>query len=193
MLVLFVAMLAFVVGRCSAPDGTDATAAYDSSTTSTTWPPDEPHHLMLDEPEAFLTSLRDRLDPPITVQRVVFYPTSAFADVQDPDEPRHLDEYSFRDGALAPEATPVAAGRLEEWEDQLFTLEVVRAEVIRSVARRAVAEFAELENGELTHMVVSRSYEGPIEILVYVNDPIRGGSGFMRTDVQGEILDVSHD
>lgn len=191
--VLVIVLLAFLLGRCTAPEGAQGATGPDGTvaTTSTTWAADEEHHLILDEPDAFLTALRRQIDGPVTVSRVIFYPDSAFADVQDPTHPSHLDEYSFRDGVLDPEPSPVAAGRLETWEDSLFTLEVVHADVIRSVGRRAVQEFDDLENGELTHLVVSRSYGGDLEIDVYVSDSIRGGSGYLSADAQGNVLDIS--
>lgn len=189
--VLVVAMVAFLVGRCTAPEGGAGEATGAATTTSTTWAPEDAPHLMLEEPDAFLDALRDRIDGPIVIRRIAFYPDNAWVEVQDPANERHLDSYSFRDGVLDAEPQPVAAGPLEDWEDELFTLETVKADVVRDLSRQALVEFGNLEHAQLTHLVVSRSYEGPPEIYVYVSDPIRGGGGYLVADTQGEVVDIN--
>jgi hypothetical protein len=199
---LFVAMVSFVVGRCSAPDSGDDTATTDSIEVDVevpeTWAPETAPDLVLERPDAFLDSLYEQFDGRrLNVAGMTIYPQYAYAEVQDPDNERHLDEYDFRDGYLQPESTPVAAGRFEDWEPTLFTLETVQADVIRSVARDALDEFAELENGQISYLSIERSYDsdagvysGPVQITVYVSDPVRGGSGTVRTSAQGEVLEV---
>lgn len=192
-LVVVVAIVAFSAGRCTAPEG-DSVATDDevreTLVTATTWDPDAPPNLMLDSPELLIEALREQLEPPITVRGIGIYDTYAWADVQDSDQPNHLDSYSFRDGVLSPEPSPVAAGPLEDWEDDLFTLESVKPDVLRALAHFALDEFSHLENEQLNGVSIYMGSDGPV-ITVSVSDPIRGGSGSVRADLQGDIIDIS--
>src|SRR5215510_410021 len=105
-LVLLGLMFAFLFGRCSAPDDNDTTdVATDGedvieTTVPTLYSPEDPPNLATERPDAMLSALRDHFHGPLTVRRVVFYPEYAWAEVQDPTDPHHLDEYDFRDGTI---------------------------------------------------------------------------------------------
>jgi hypothetical protein len=195
-LLAMIGVTSFLVARCTAPDEiSEAEPGFPE--VPVTAEPERPAHLALDEPEAFVEALRDRLGTPLNVRRVVLYDTYAFAEVQDPAEPRHLDEYDFRDGVLDPVSTPVAAGRPETWDFEVFPLESVRPAAISSLAAAALEEFDELEHPQISYLVVERSYDpesgrddGPVQFTVYVNDPIRGGSGTIVADSRGEFLSI---
>jgi hypothetical protein len=200
----FVGVLAFVIGRCSAPDGDGDGDVADPSdpetidTTPTTWAPDSPPNLITERPDAVLSALRDEFDVPIAIRRLVLYPEYAFAQVQDPANVRHLDEYNFRDGIIQGEPTPVAAGRYEDWRHEVFSLEIVKADVIRRVAEKSLEEMSDLEHPQVQYIEVARGYDeansvwggGEVELYVSISDPIRGGSGTIRTDAQGEVLEI---
>lgn len=195
-LLLMIGVTSFLVARCTAPDEVvDAEPGFPEVPVTDT--PERPAHLALDAPESFTDALRDELGTPLNVRRVVLYNTYAFAEVQDRDQPNHLDEYDFRDGVLDPVSAPVAAGRPETWEHEVFPLEAVRPGAIASLASAALEEFDELEHPQISYLVVERSYDpesgrddGPVEFTVYVSDPIRGGSGTIVADAQGEFLSV---
>jgi hypothetical protein len=195
-LLAMIGVTTFLVARCTAPDGiNDPESAFPEVPETTL--PEVPPHLALDEPETFIDSLREALGTPLNVRRIAMYNTYGFAEVQDREQPNHLDEYDFRDGELDPISTPVAAGRPETWEHEVFPLESVQASVIRDLAAAALEEFDELEHPTISYIVIERSYDpesgrddGPVQITVYVSDPIRGGSGTIIADNRGEFLSV---
>jgi hypothetical protein len=199
-----IGVAAFAIGRCSAPEG-DGELATDSDaelpaidTTPTTWSPDAPPNLITERPDAVLSALRDEFDGPITIRRMVIYPEYSFTEVQDPANARHLDSYEFRDGLIQGEPTPVAAGRYDDWRHQLFSLEIVKADVILRVAEKSIEEMSDLEHPQVQYIEFARGYDevngvyggGDVEIYVSISDPIRGGSGTIRTDAQGEVLEI---
>jgi hypothetical protein len=201
---VIVGVLGFTVGRCSAPDG-DAELATDSpdvaetmDTTPTTWSPDSPPNLITERPDALLSALRDEFEGPFSIRRVAIYPEYGITEVQDPDNVRHLDQYTFRDGLIQGEATPVAAGRYEDWRHEVFSFEVVKADVILRVAEKSIEEMSDLEHPQVQYIEIARGYDeengiwggGEVELYVSISDPIRGGSGTIRTDAQGEILEI---
>jgi hypothetical protein len=195
-LVAMIGVTSFLVARCTAPDDlTEPESSFPE--VPATDLPEQPSHLALDAPEDFLGSLRDLLGTPLNVRRIVIYDTYAFAEVQDREQPNHLDEYDYRDGVLDPISTPVAAGRPETWEHEVFPLEAVRAETIRELSAAALEEFDELEHPQISYLAIERIYDpesgvddGPVQITVYVNDPIRGGSGTIVADGRGEFISV---
>src|SRR5262245_52882757 len=94
-LVLVGLMSAFLVGRCSAPDGggddgTDLATDDDTEVEvlpPSTWGPDEAPNLVVDRPDAVMSGFHDRFHGPLAIRRLVIYPTYAFAEVQDPVVP----------------------------------------------------------------------------------------------------------
>lgn len=173
-------------GLSPAPGGGSAGEPSEPEVPSTEAP--SVGNLILDDAHPATRALEEAVGAPHRARSVSIYPTYAFLEYQDPENPAHIDELTWRDGRVeGPEPVPLM-GR-EDVPSQLFTLGDVNLEAVPALARRALDEFA-LENGEVTHVIIDRFFggDGSVMIRVYVSDVERGGGGYLLADAEGNYV-----
>jgi hypothetical protein len=125
---------------------------------------------------------------PLRILQVVIYPTYAFAQVQDPNQPTYVDEFPWRDGRVGT-SQPVRLFGDGDLESNLFSSTEVAWDAIPAAIATA-AEQAAIPDGEITHVIVERDlpFKPDIVVRVYVNSPRE--SAYVEFDSQGNVLEV---
>jgi len=124
---------------------------------------------------------------PTRFTQILLYPYYAFATVQDPTQPTHLDQYTWRSGALG---TPSAQQSSADLEFRLFGAGDVNWVAVAQIAAQAPA-LTDVEGGSVSHIVVERSTFQPTlaaVVRIFVNGD--RGSGFVEVGHAGDILAV---
>lgn len=145
-------------------------------------------NLILDSAQPAARALEEAVGQPHKARAFSIYPTYAFLEYRDPENPAHIDELTWRDGRVeGPE--PVMLTGSEDLDAEVFTLADVNLDAIPALARRAIDEFA-LEHGEVTHVIVDRFFgaDGRVTMRVYVSDPVRGGGGYLLAAADGTYM-----
>ena len=192
LILLAVGGAGFALGRGTSPDESAGTTNRAGGSEQVAEPADnakdasENGTILLD-PMPVIAEFHRVLGKTITVRHVVLYPEDISMTVQDPERPRHLDDYLFINGAMQP-ARPVSVSRGEDFTDELFSLEGVPFEDIPEMVVKA-KRMIDLENPETSYVSITRgALDGPIELAVYVDDPVRGGGGYVLFGADGSVL-----
>ncbi len=116
--------------------------------------------------------------------QVLLYPTYAFLDVRNPDRPRTLLEYGWRDGELqGPEPTDVFPGT--DLDEESFRLSAVNWDALPGLVANA-PERAGLPRGEVTHVIIESDEPfSPRKVMrIYVTAP--NGSDYVVATIDGQ-------
>lgn len=178
-----------LVGAC-ASDAPDASARSDTTTTTTTAAP-RTAPFSPGGARAGLDVIRTALDGPLVVRRVVLYESYMFAEVRDPANPEHLDEYTVRDGALIG-VEPIQLTGDDKALADLYAAEAVDWDAIGALAASGGAPL-DVE-GRATHVVValdSSSRRRGVLATGYVSGPRRAGR--WTADADGVVIETHID
>jgi hypothetical protein len=123
---------------------------------------------------------------PTLFTQILIYGDYAFATAQDPAQPTHLDQYTWRSAKLssgAPQTSQPGAA--------LFSVDDIDWEAVSDVALQA-PELAAVEGGHVSHIIIDHSQfqaSYPAIVRIYVSGA--RGSGFVEMAPSGEVL-ASH-
>ena len=96
------------------------------------------------------------LGGPFKALKLSLYPTYAFLEAQDPNAPKNVDQYPFRNGAIE-ESEPVRLSFVRgKLEDNLFDPREVALEKLPELIRTTSSELA-YEQAEVSHVIVERN------------------------------------
>jgi hypothetical protein len=126
--------------------------------------------------ELLLATYRSRLGPSVLITDLTIWDAHARLTAQDPELTDNLDEYAIRRGVLEP-PTPVRAQGLQDFVDDLFPLEEVRAELLAAVIADAPTHLP-FSADAITHLIIERNvfHDHDVTIRVYMSDDRRSGS-----------------
>ncbi len=138
---------------------------------------------------ALATTFEDGLaGDPTQFTEIVVYPDYAFATIQDPDQPSHIDRFGWRSGKIDGGTPQPSFSGLEP--PTVFSEADVNWDAIADLAAQAPA-LAGVEEGKVSHVIINRSVfrDGdPLTINVYVSGP--RGSAYIEADAQGTVVAV---
>jgi hypothetical protein len=161
------------------------------TTTATTLPPGS--NLLTGDSSAVLGALAGASDGPDQAYEVVLYPENyAYARLQVPGEPTHVDEYMWRDGGVTgPEIyDPFHDG--EELQASYFGLDEIDPAVIPTVAGQTPDRCGPGLNLELSHIIISRNVDFDdqqrVMIRVYAGNE-RGEGGYVSYLLDGTFVE----
>jgi hypothetical protein len=158
-----------------------------------TAPAGEPDLLRGDATQAFGAFADIYEGAPVKVLEILVYPDWAYVDVQVPDEPTHVDEYTWRggDGVSGPEPQQMLDMEIEELPDKLFDLSEIDPSKFPAMTEQALAQFPE-EGMEVTHVIIDRFLPFDTRVLarVYVSHPDRGGGGYVEFTPDGGFVET---
>lgn len=143
----------------------------------TLWGPGAAQALM----DAYTAELGDTL----RLTEVLIYTDYAFATVQDPAAPTHIDEYGWRSGDVS---SPDPQTNDPDLETKLFANTDVNWGLVNVLTEAAPTALG-IEQGEVSHVIVSRNGfgSGVVVIRVYVTGP--RDSGYLEADAMtGAVL-----
>jgi len=158
-----------------------------------TAPAGEPDLLHGDATQAFGAFADIYEGAPVKVLEILVYPDWAYVDVQVPDEPTHVDEYTWRggDGVSGPEPQQMLDMEIEELPDKLFDLGEIDPTRFPGMTEQARAQFPD-EGMEVTHVIVDRflPFDTRVLVRVYVDHPERGGGGYVEFTPDGGFVET---
>lgn len=135
--------------------------------------------------QALIDAYTDELGDPMRLTEVLIYGDYAFATVQDPNTPTHIDEYGWRSGKVG---SPDPQTNDPDLETKLFASTDVNWGLVNVLTEATPAALG-VEEGEVTHVIVTRTGfgEGVVVIRVYVTGP--RDSGYLEADAMtGAVL-----
>jgi hypothetical protein len=123
---------------------------------------------------------------PTKYTEVLLYGYYAFADVQAPSNPEHLDQYGFRTGVVS---GPDPQSNDPQLTTKLFTSSDVNWEAIGTLTSQA-GTLAGVEEGTVSHVIVERDSgtSTAVVVRVYVTGP--RDSKYIEADAQGTVIAV---
>jgi hypothetical protein len=119
----------------------------------------------------------------VRATELVLYPQYAFLEAQNPSQPKHVDRYMYRNGAIGdPEPVNVQSMR-GKLEDNLVALDQVRLDKIPELVTNTLTQLA-YENAKVSHIIIERNlpFSKHVVIRVYASGPRESG----RIDYTGD-------
>jgi hypothetical protein len=179
-------------GNTSSEITTGATSEFETTTTSTpgsTVPAGL--NLLTDDASPALDAFAGANGAPPRVYELTLFPDYAFASLQVPGEPEHVDDYQWRDGQVTgPEPTLIVMEEGDELQAKFFDLTEVDPAVIPGVVAQTMQECG--ENLELTHVIIDRdlTFDDAHRVLirVYASNDYSDG-GYMEYTLDGTFVD----
>ena len=118
-----------------------------------------------------------KLGTPIRAVELNIFSNHATLTAQDPKQPKHLDEYPYRDGTVeSGRAVPTSSyrGGLDQHLFQVEDLPLARLPELVTLAKSKLA----VENGKASHVIVRRAdgKQSGVTLRVYVSSERGGGS-----------------
>jgi hypothetical protein len=130
------------------------------------------------------------------VRTLSVYSTYLIVEVQDPENPEHIDEYTWRDGVVAPPEPVHLSGPQEDVEAALYPSTSVNlgelADIVKAAERRLEnARPIGIEDAVASYLYIERSsaLDGRVTIRISVSGPRRSGN--VETSASGEILSAT--
>ena len=118
-----------------------------------------------------------KLGTPIRAVEFNIFSNHATLTAQDPKQPKHLDEYPYRDGTVeSGRAVPTDPyrGKLDQHLFQVEDLPLARLPALVTLAKSKLA----LENGKVSHVIIRREggKQSGVTLRVYISSARSGGS-----------------
>ena len=154
--------------------------------------PGAPADLIQTDPIPALAGFRQAIGAPFLARSLVLYDEYAILEYQDPEAPTHIDRRTWwADRMDGPSPVSLSQGFTPDVEAELFDLGDVRFPRVPAMADEALAAFESLENPVVSHVIVDKVFsDDDIVVRVYVNDPERGGGGYVEFTPNGRQLEV---
>jgi hypothetical protein len=124
---------------------------------------------------------------PTEFTQIGFYTDYTIVSVQAPDNPAHIDEYTWRNGGMT---GPAAQSNDSELDAKLFTVADVQWAAVGAVVEQAPT-IAKVEQGTVSHVLVERNDfddAKPVVVRIYVSG--QRSSAFIEVDPSGKVLGV---
>ena len=188
---LLVALCCVVLAAC-----TTTTTSTDPATDDI---PDIPVDLLHDEAAARIAMAAIEKEVGVEtamVRTLSVYSTYLIVEVQDPDIPEHIDEYTWRDGVVEPAEPVHLSGPQEDIDASLYPSSAVNlgdlADIVKAAERRLEnARPIRIEQAVASYLYIERSssLDGRVTIRISVSGPRRSGN--VETTANGEILSAT--
>ena len=188
---LLVTLCCVVLAAC-----TTTTTSTDPATDDI---PDIPVDLLHDEAAARIAMAAIEKEVGVEtamVRTLSVYSTYLIVEVQDPDIPEHIDEYTWRDGVVEPAEPVHLSGPQEDIDASLYPSSAVNlgdlADIVKAAERRLEsARPIRIEQAVASYLYIERSssLDGRVTIRISVSGPRRSGN--VETTANGEILSAT--
>jgi hypothetical protein len=130
------------------------------------------------------------------VAEIDVYGEYLVVEVQDPEIPEHLDQYTWRDGVVEPASPVHLSGPQEEVDASLFPTTAIDLTRLAAFVKTAEdelehAEPIRIEQARASYLFIERSssLDGRVTIRISIEGPRRSGSVEMTSS--GEILEAT--
>ena len=130
------------------------------------------------------------------VRTMSVYETYLIMEVQDPENPEHIDSYTWRDGSVDPPEPVHLSGPQEDVEAELYPTSAINlgqlSHIVKTGERRLErATPIRVEQADATYLYIERSssLDGRVTIRISIDGPRR--SGYVETSGSGAILSAT--
>jgi actin-like ATPase involved in cell morphogenesis len=178
-------------GNTSSEITTGTTGEFQTTTTATGSTVPAGLNLLTDDASPALDAFAGANGGPPRVYELTLFPDYAFASLQKPGEPEHVDDYTWRDGGVTgPEPTLIVTEEDEELQAKFFDLGEIDPAVIPTVVTQTMQQCG--EGLELTHVIIDRdlTFDDAHRVLirVYASNDYSDG-GYMEYTLDGTFVD----
>jgi hypothetical protein len=122
------------------------------------------------------TKLTERLGGSVRALEFLIYPEYVIVEAQDIEKPKHVDRYTYRNGALG-DPDPVNVQRYRgKLDSHLFDLDDLALELVPMLVETTMRRL-EYEDAKVTHIVIQRNlpFSKDVVIRVYAHGPRESG------------------
>ncbi|HKO53475.1 MAG TPA: hypothetical protein VJV79_37455, partial [Polyangiaceae bacterium] len=121
---------------------------------------------------------------PLKAVQVVIYPDRVALKAQDPKNPAHMDEYSYRAGVVsAPTPISMSSSELRDLGSELFDVNAIDYSKVPFMVRDTL-DVVSVEGGKVIYLFIEMGQDEP-RIRVYVTGP-RVSAAYAEYSFKGE-------